>query len=93
MCVTNFVFVIGAPARPAARAVELAAAQPPAPRAHWRPRLFLPALGVAPRRAALCPPPPPLRAAIAMRCRRGIHHACDVVSRCVYVLSLSMASI
>lgn len=42
----------GAPARPPARAVEPAPAQSASPRAHRRPRLLLPALGVAPARAA-----------------------------------------
>lgn len=55
--------VVGAPARPASRAAEPAAAQPAPPRADRRPRLLVPALGVAPPgaaaralRAALRPP-------------------------------------
>ncbi|KAL4717983.1 hypothetical protein ACJJTC_013023 [Scirpophaga incertulas] len=62
----------GAPTRPPARAVEPAAAQPSAPRANRRPRLLLPALGVALTRASAAPTLCPcLRATLAMRRRRG----------------------
>lgn len=76
----------GAPARPAARAGELRRAQPSPPRSHRRPRILLPALGVAAGRAAdarsLCVR---LRAPLAMPCRRGttlcLSMSCTV-SRC-----------
>ena len=71
--VTVFVSHTGAPARPPARAVEPAAAQPPPPRALRRTRILVPALGVPPRRAAVQrQPTPPRRPAIAMRTHRGI---------------------
>ncbi|CAB3224380.1 unnamed protein product [Arctia plantaginis] len=64
---------ISAPARPPARAAEPAPTQPAPPRADRRPRLLLPALGVAPPGARSGPSAlrPALRPAFAMRPRRG----------------------